>query len=147
MAWRRDCNQSITLLYQSQSSMTVSRMLSSIYRTLSAIVKIWPPLAGDCSSTWEQTSRTGGLLTLKSTTMDLNHCVQKLPSATRRSCYAVYISTRKLQTTSLNNACPNWVMPYCKPMMILFFSATWIAAPLSQIWLKTSVICMIWKIL
>ena len=28
-----------------------------------------------------------------------------------------------------------------------FFSATWIAAPISQMWLKTSVICMIWKIL
>ena len=96
--------------------------LSSMYRTLSVIVKIWPPLAGDCSSTWEQTSRTGGLITLKSTAMDLNHCVQKLPSATRKPCYAVCISTQKLQMTSFNNTCPNWVMPYCKPMMILFLN-------------------------
>ena len=101
--------------------------------TVYSPVHEWPPLAGDCSSTWEQTSLTGGLITLKSTTMDLNHCVQKLPSATRRPCYAVCISTQKLQTTSLNNACPNWVMPYCKPMMILFFSATWIAATKSNV--------------
>ena len=86
------------------------------------IVKIWPPLAGDCSSTWEQTSHTGGWITLKSTTMDLNHCVQKLPSATRKPCYAVCIRTQKFQMTSFNNACPNWVMPYCKPMMILFLN-------------------------